>query len=292
MSFDQVMQRTDEMVRQAQSLAAMAARLRLRQLELDGDEAVNAQLERVSDALGTRALYDDLTPEQAAMIAAYTRSYLRQAVDLIEDPARAGAWTNDDPAILQAQGQASAMVADILVGAGLGRPGARILDVGTGVARLAIAFCKAFADCTVVGVDPFEPALALARANIAEEGLDSRITLVAKPIQELEDDDGFDLVWFPTFFVPDSVLDDALVRIRNMARPGAQVALGVFEAPEDPLAAATDALFTVRAGGAALTIDDATARLARAGFDDVDHVSRDMNVPLQLVVGRRDEVVD
>lgn len=286
MSFEQVMQHTEEMVHQAQAVAAMAARLRLRQMDVAGDAAVNAQLDRVSDALGTRELYDDLAPEQAAMIAGYTRSYLRQAVELIEDPARAGAWTNDDPAILQAQGQASTMVAQLFLGAGLGRPGARILDVGTGVGRLAIAFCKAFADATVVGVDPFEPALALARANIAEEGMDSRITLVAEPIQELEDDDGFDLVWFPTFFVPESVLDDALARLRTMARPGAQIVLGVFEAPEDPLAAATDALFTVRAGGAALSIDDAEARLARAGFEDADHVTRKMNVPLQLVVGR------
>jgi ubiquinone/menaquinone biosynthesis C-methylase UbiE len=286
MSFDKVMQQAGDMVQQAQAVAALAAHLRLRQLEVDGDEAVNAHLARVLDSMGTRDLCEALTAEQAAMIAGYVRSYLRQAVDLVEDPGREGAWTNDDPATLQAQGQASTVVAQLFVGAGLGRDGVRILDIGTGVGRLAIAFCRTFGGATVVGLDPFEPALALARQNVADEELDDRITLVPRPIQDFDDDDGFDLVWFPTFFVPEAVIDDALGRLRTMARPGAEVVLGVFEAPEDPFAAAVDALFTVRAGGAVLTIDEAASRLERAEFERVERAVPGANVPLQLVVGR------
>lgn len=44
----------------------------------------------------------------------------------------------------------------------------------------------------------------------------------------------------------------------------------------------------MRAGGSALTIDDATERLTRAGFTGVEDVTREMNVPLQLVVARVD----
>jgi ubiquinone/menaquinone biosynthesis C-methylase UbiE len=68
-------------------------------------------------------------------------------------------------------------VADFLAAHGPGR-GGEVLDVGTGPARIAIALCRADPAARVVGVDLAEAMLALARRNVAEAGLEGRITCV------------------------------------------------------------------------------------------------------------------
>lgn len=271
----------------AQALAAVTARLRLEELGQDGDPAVRAQLDRVVEALGAREHVEGLEEGERAVVAAFVRSYLAQALDLVEEPARAGAWAYADPVLLRAQGSASAVVARLIDGAGLGSPAARILDVGTGVGGLAIAFCRTFPDSTVVGVDPWEPALAIARENVAEAGLDERITLVAARIEEFDDPAGFDLAWLPSFFIPELVVDAALERIRAVLRPAGVLVVGAtYAADDDPLAAAVDDLFTVRSGGSVLTAEEALERLGRAGYEQVEEVERSWQAPLRFVVGR------
>jgi cyclopropane fatty-acyl-phospholipid synthase-like methyltransferase len=83
-------------------------------------------------------------------------------------------------------------VATLLSRLGLVTPGARILDIGTGVAGLATAFVRVVTDATVVGVDPWPPALELARRNVAAAGLESRVTLAETTIQDFDDPDGFE----------------------------------------------------------------------------------------------------
>jgi ubiquinone/menaquinone biosynthesis C-methylase UbiE len=166
--------------------------------------------------------------------------------------------------------------------------GARILDVGTGVGGLAVAFATRFPESTIVGIDPWEPALALAREKVASAGLDGRITLLNQTVQELEDQDGFDLVWLPSFFIPEPVLDAAIARIHTLMRPDATLVFGMYDVTdEDPLASAVHDLFTVRAGGSLVYPEDALARLRHAGFDDTRELERDWDAPLRLVVGRR-----
>jgi len=274
----------------AQALAAVVARLRLDELGEDGDPAVRTQLDRVVEALGAREHLDGLEAPERAVVASFVRSYLAQALDLVEEPARAGAWSYADPVLLRAQGSASAVVARLIDEAGLGSPGARILDVGTGVGGLAIAFCAAFPDSTVVGVDPWEPALAIARESVAEAGLEDRITLVAARIEEFDDPAGFDLVWLPSFFIPEPVVDPALERIRSVLRPGGTLVVGATYADgDDPLAAAVDDLFTVRSGGSVLTAQDALGRLGRAGYEEVKEVERVWQAPLRFVVAHAAE---
>ena len=193
--------------------------------------------------------------------------------------------------LLEAQGSASAVVAGLIADAGLGTPDARILDVGTGVGGLAVAFATRFPESTVVGIDPWEPALALARERVASAGLDGRVTLLNQTVQELDDPDGFDLAWLPSFFIPEPVLDAAIARIHTLMRPGGTLVVGVHEGTgEESLASAVDDLFTVRAGGSVVHPEDALARLRGAGFDDTREVERDWDAPLRLVVGRRNGV--
>lgn len=287
-AFDELMGLVNRLLASALALAALAARLRLDELELEGDRAVHAQLDRVADVLGVREQLGRLDPSERAVLVAFARSYLAQGIDLVDEPAREGAWAHSDPVLLQAQGSASAVVATLLSELGLLLPGARILDVGTGVAGLATAFCRVVSDATVVGVDPWAPALELARSNVVAAGLESRVTLVETTIQDFKDPDGFDLAWLPSFFIPEAALDDAFARVYELLRPGGRIVSGVTFADEsEPLTQATDDLVTVRSGGSVLGVDDAIASLRRAGFADVRELDRAWHPPLRLVVGRR-----
>ena len=288
MAFQELMGISNRLLTDAQALAAVTARLRLDELGIEGDPAVRAQLDRVTEALGAEQHIQELDDGERSVAVSFARSYLAQALDLLEDPARAGSWNYADPVLLQAQGSSSALVARLIADSGLGAADARILDVGTGVGGLAVAFATTFPESTIVGVDPWEPALALARERVASAGLDGRITLLSQTVQELEDPDGFDLVWLPSFFIPEAVLDPALARIETLMRPDATLVLGLYDATDDgSLASAVHGLFTVRAGGSVVYPEDALARLRRAGFDDVRELERDWDAPLRLVVGRR-----
>jgi methylase of polypeptide subunit release factors len=67
-------------------------------------------------------------------------------------------------------------------------PTAHFLDVGTGVGHLAIAMCRQFPTLRVVGIDPFETALELARRNVVEADLEGRITLRSALVQDLTEE--------------------------------------------------------------------------------------------------------
>jgi precorrin-6B methylase 2 len=289
MAFEEVMGLTNRLLTSAQALAALTARVRLDELGAEGDPAVREQLDRVVSALGVSEQIAKLDDGERAVVTAFARSYLAQALDLIEEPARAGAWGYDDPVLLQAQGSASAAVARLIASADLAADDARILDVGTGVGGLAIALCKTFPNATVVGIDPWEPALAIARENVVSAGFESRVTLQTTTVQELDDGDGFDLAWLPSFFIPEAVLEEALNRIFGALRPGGALVVGVLGGTaDDPLISAVDDLFTVRSGGSAIAADDAIAHLRRAGFTNPYEVERTWDAPLRLVVGSRE----
>jgi SAM-dependent methyltransferase len=121
---------------------------------------------------------------------------------------------------------------------------------------------------TVVGVDPWAPALELAHGNVAAAGLEPRIRLVQTAIEDFDDPDPFDLAWLPCFFIADAALDAALARTHALLRPGGIVVVGIAFADEtEPLERATDDLLTLRSGGSLLQVGDAVARLERAGFE-------------------------
>jgi predicted O-methyltransferase YrrM len=125
----------------------------------------------------------------------------------------------------------------------------------------------------VIGLDPWKPALALARSNVSAAGLEDRITLIRSGIESFLDDEGFDLIWLPAFFIPRAVLDEAFQRVSHATRPGGAVVVGAgFAAPNDPLAAAVDDLMTVRSGGSLLAPKEAADGLRRAGLSNVREI--------------------
>lgn len=57
-------------------------------------------------------------------------------------------------------------------------PGARVLDLATGTADLAIEVAHQVSDSTIVGVDPSEKMLAVGLSKLMSHGLDQRVTLM------------------------------------------------------------------------------------------------------------------
>jgi len=286
-SFNEMQALVIRLVTEAESLAALVARLKLDAAGERGDPEVTAQLDRVMDLVGATDLCADLEERERATVIGHATTMLRQAIDLIDDPVRPGGWYYTDPQILQAQGASSVIIAQLIAGAGLGGHDARILDIGMGVGALAVAFCRTFSASTVVGIDTWELSLELARQNVAAAGLGSRITLRAEPIDTFEDDDGFDLVWMPVIFLSRAILDDAVVHAIAAMRPGAQIVLGRYAGPNDPVAGALGNLRTIRSGGTLLNGSDTRALLQGAGLLDVHDVDRRWPAPIELTAGRR-----
>jgi len=280
----------------AETAAALAAKLRLDMEGGSADPAVAKALDRVASLVAPPSLLDDLDETSCRAIAGTVTSFLKQALDLIEDPARPAGWVYTDPVVLQSQGQSSGDVPGLIAGVAptlpgledaLARDGARILDIGSGVAALSIACCRVFPSANVVGLEPWAPAMELGRANVTAAGLDDRITLRTDRVEEIGDEAAFDMAWMPAPFLPRTVLEAAAPRVAASLRPGGWLVLGRYAAPADPLAEAIADLRTVRGGGTPLTDEEAVALLERAGLASVRAVPSDWPFPIRFVAGQR-----
>ena len=253
-------------------------------------------LDRVVSALTVPGLFDDLDEMQRQSIVGTVTAFLKQALELIENPERPGGWVYTDPGVLQTQGQSSggippliAQVAPTLDGLedALAREGARILDIGSGVAALSISCCRVWPAASVVGLDPWEPAMELAAANVAAAGLEDRITLRAVRIEDMTDTAVFDLAWMPAPFLPRAVLGAGVPAVARSLRPGGWLVVGRYAAPPEPLAEALADLRTVRGGGTPLSDDEAVSLLERGGLTKAHAVPSDWSAPIRFVAGQR-----
>jgi SAM-dependent methyltransferase len=95
-----------------------------------------------------------------------------------------------------------------------------LLDVGVGVAELACAFCQAVPGARVVGIDPLPRAIELAAATAASHGLAERVQLWCQGVEELTDEEAFDLAWLPLPFIPPASVREGLPRGLRALRPG------------------------------------------------------------------------
>lgn len=213
--------------------------------------------------------------------------------------AAAHGWRYADPELLQAWGVRSVESVPIwaerlfpaLDGlcAALAAPTASLLDVGTGVGRLAIAMCEQFPALRVVGLDPFDTPLELARCNVAEAGLADRIELRRQPVQQLADESCYDLAWVPVMFMPADVAARGLHRVRAALRPGGWVVLGTIAAEGDGLQPAVLRLVSLLFGSGRLLAEDSAAMLRAAAYESIQILPAAPGVPIRMIVGRRPE---
>src|SRR5215469_2171327 len=184
MSFESFMHQWQTLNSSVETLAAIGAELRLRCEALSGEPRVRSLLQAIAHKVDPE-LFDGLDPNQERAALALIQTSFRQALDLLENPARTPGWTCEDPVILESQGQVSRLIVRNIgkvaaerpeIGFALGKPGT-FLDIGTGVGWLAIEAARAWPALRVVGIDPWEPALSLAHKNLAGSGVEERVEL-------------------------------------------------------------------------------------------------------------------
>jgi 2-polyprenyl-3-methyl-5-hydroxy-6-metoxy-1,4-benzoquinol methylase len=259
----------------ATSLAAIGALLRMRDEGGEYDPQVQQALTRVAEA-ALPGLLDKLDDQQAAAASHYITTQLNAGYDLLRSPGRGPGWAFPDPALLQAQGDMSRAFPRHFAAMAKERPdfaaafdGGHFLDIGVGVASLALEAAAQFPRLRVTGLDIWEPSLALARAHIAASPYADRVAVRAQDVTTLEETDAYTAIWFPILFFPRSVVEAALPRLAAALRPGGWLIIPRTMAPSEGLAAAIGALQMLRQGGTPWT-DEALSDFAeRSGFADV-----------------------
>jgi len=116
--------------------------------------------------------------------------------------------------------------------------GARVLDLATGTADLALRVAREAPDARIVGVDPSERMLAIGRQKVEREGLGERIELELGDAQSLRfADQSFDgvCIAFGIRNVPDR--PRALREMARVTRPGGRIAILELAEPEGGLLA-------------------------------------------------------
>jgi SAM-dependent methyltransferase len=279
MSYQPLLAKVLELADTVKLIGALGAELRLRQMNVAGDPRVRAAVNDMVATLGPDML-DGLDPAQLAVVIGQISYALQEALDLLRNPERAPGWSYDDPTILQDRGRGSAAMAGAFNNLARTRPAfaavlkgeRRFLDIGTGVAWIAIASAKAWPDMQVVGIDIWQPALTLAESNIAAEAMQHRIALRRQSVTEIEDEKAFDLVWMPGMFLPRDVVNAALPRVVKALRPGGMLVFGMYAASSGQHGAAAAKLLTVRSGGYPWTQDELQAKLEGLGLQHIEYV--------------------
>ncbi len=273
------------------ALGALAAHVRLETEDLPADPAVRALLA----AIAKQMLGEESPTATATPAVGLARTFLRQASELVENPGRSGAWDQVDVPLLQAIGRLSGAIAGAVqqaeqhldgLQAALATPGARFLDIGTGTGWLAVALARTHPTLNVVGLDIFEPALNLARANVEAERLDDRIELRLQDATTLDEPGGYDAIWVPLPFLPRDVVPEVMAAAARSLKPGGWLLPGAFAGPGDPLSELLTDLRTVRSGGHPWRQPELLEAMAEAGFTNGQEVPRTWPAPVRLYASR------
>lgn len=293
MDYERLSELTAAIAVQAEVAGALGARLKLGS---DADPEVLAALDGVLAAAGVPDGLDDLDDRQRQAVLDRLTLALKQSIELFDSPNRPSGWTYTDSDFLSAQGRNSeripgliARIAPALPGleAALAREGASVLDVGSGVGTFSIACCRQWPAASVVGIDPWEPAVELARQNVAAAGLRDRISLRTARVEELSDSEAFDLVWLPTLFLPTSAIEEGLPRVARSLRPGGWVIVAWGQAAlSDGLRGALNTVWLMRRGASSLTEDEVLALFRRTGLAKV-RIEMDGSSNVRFAVGQR-----
>jgi predicted RNA methylase len=205
-------------------------------------------------------------------------------------------WEGQSDEALLAQGRASAQGAAAMVRFGLpmlgglaealAQPGAMMLDVGTGVAAMAVAYAELFPELTVVGLDVLPRALSLAAATVAASGVAGRVVLREQDVATIDEEAIYALAWLPAPFLPEVALHAGIQRVARALAPGGWVMVGHGKFAEVPSDNAITRFKTVVYGGTALDDEQAQRLLREAGLQDVTTAPTPPGGPA-ITVGRK-----
>ncbi|HTV25526.1 MAG TPA: class I SAM-dependent methyltransferase [Polyangiaceae bacterium] len=291
----------NELETSAGALAALAAAFHARAAGLPLAPSVGAAVDGVLATLGVQEAIARLPLGELRSLLAEIRVFEGSHRRLVgSEPAEPG-WAPPSRELLQAAGEVSAglprvirhVIAPRLPGLAesLDTPGARFLDVGTGVGALAIEMARAWPELAVVGIEPWAPAFELALSNVQAARLEGRVELRPLRGEDLADEGRYDLGWIPSLFIAEAALPSVIACVRRALRSGAWLLMPVLRADPSSLAGSVVRLRSALWGGTAITTGDAAARLAEAGFVDLQSFSSSPNGTTGLLAARPAPVV-
>jgi SAM-dependent methyltransferase len=153
---------------------------------------------------------------------------------------------------------------------------------------LAIALAQMWPELRIVGIDPWQPSLALARENVEAANLGDRIELREQVGEAIDDVDAFDLAWLPFPFVPERAIGPTCERTLRALRPGGWIIVSMSgHGALEPLPAAAMRLRLTLCGGPDWTSAQAESLLRDQGYVDVRTLAHAPGSVLCNVVGRR-----
>ena len=136
--------------------------------------------------------------------------------EVMDEPSESQAYDDMDHERVNQQ-----FVSELLAGGDVGQ---RVLDLGTGTARIPIELCAHFQDCRVLASDAAVSMLEIARINVAIAGLEDRIELHLGDAKSLDFDDAlFDTVISNSLLhhLPDP--RPAILEMIRVVRPGGRI---------------------------------------------------------------------
>jgi SAM-dependent methyltransferase len=227
-------------------------------------------------------------------------SSLRQAVSAAArdgNTGMGGGWGGLDDEVLLGQGRASAATGRALatkivpqlagLAGRLSAAGSRILDVGTGVAALAVALAREFPRAHVTGIDILDRALDLARAETASAAdVAGRVSLRHLDVADLAERAAYDLIWLPAPFLAEAALSAGLPRVIDALRPGGWIVAGTNPAPEDALLRAVGRWTAALHDGNAYDTDRMAAALTASGLQEMRRFPTVTGGPVLLAARR------
>lgn len=279
----------------ASALAVLGAELHARVSGTPIHPTLRAQADDLLREAGALSALEGTSAAEIAPLLAEIRHFWMLDNDFLARPERAPGWTYTDPEVLQTGGEVTEGFANVLprllpqlegLAARLEGSDGAFLDVGTGVARLAIAMARKWPSLRAVGLDVWGPSLALARKNVADAGLQKRLEIREQPGEEMPDERAFDLAWIPAPFVPPHALGRLVERVQRSLKPGGWLLFAAAKPGEDVRGAALRfrvALF----GGAPSTQPEIEKLLVDKGLTEVRTLPgppRDFKI---IVAGRR-----
>ncbi len=260
-------------------------------------QKLQAQVKEITHVLGVSAELEGTSKEALGALLAEIRIAFLNGTKRLHSSTIQPGWTHSEEAILRSYGQNSAGIAPMFkrmlipklegLDERLQSADASFLDIGVGVAELSIAIAHQWPNLRVVGIDPWEPALKIARENVARAGLGDRIELRRQTAEDLVDNEIFDLVWFPALFIHADKIATALQHVQRSLRPGGWVISGTINKAGEPLEDALADLRTTYLRGEPLSTSELEGQMKESSFDPVQVIPSPPWSASVLIVGRR-----
>jgi precorrin-6B methylase 2 len=208
-------------------------------------------------------------------------------------------WSHTDAAIIEAQGSLTQLWTSralpklrFLPGLipRLEKPGASLLDVGAGAAGLSITLCRHFPHLRSVALEPAPHSAAIGERHVQEAGLADRVLIRRERVENVADEQAFDLVFLPQMFLPDPIIREAFERVFRAMKPGGWLLVAVLSQDGQGPISAVNRLKNLLWGGSFRDVAHIKPQLAAAGFDPV--IRAPGRQALRMICARRPNLRD